>query len=83
MIQYSVRCGLIAARDKIACAWEPDIPTAAPSCSCVQRSWRAPSGVAGGRVHALAISRALTSGPCVSGGPGRGASARPSIPARA
>jgi hypothetical protein len=83
MIQYSLRCGLISARERITCAWEPDIPTAAPNCSSVQRSGRAPSGVADGRVHALAINNALVSGPCVSGAPGRVASRKPSIPWRA
>src|SRR5450755_725626 len=29
--QYSVRCGLISARDRITCAWDSEIPTASPS----------------------------------------------------
>ena len=33
-----------------------------------------------GRVHALAISSARVSGPCVSGAPDLGASRRPAIP---
>ncbi len=40
MIQYSVRCGLISARERITCAWDADIPTSAPAA----RRSSAPAG---------------------------------------